>query len=98
MSFFSGAATSTELTGEYSDFFSRSERPRVSFTKMMQKIKPVKVTAEKIQIEPYTFSALLIMNSNVNEIIVKLTNYDPIASPVAVSTQTSGVYRKANEP
>ena len=51
-----------------------SVSPRVSFTINRQKRKPMKVKAEKYQIDPLTPSELLIMYSKVSEMRVRLRN------------------------
>ena len=60
------------VLGEYRVFFSRSFRPRVSFTKNRQKKKPINVNPPKYQIEPYIFSSEFIMNSKENEMMIRL--------------------------
>ena len=57
----------------------------------MQKSKLKKHQKAWYQIVPYTFKLLLIMNSNVNEMIVKLMTYAATAKPLPASTQISGM-------
>ena len=55
-----------------------------------QKKNPIKLHAAKYQIDPWTCRAELIIYSKVKEITIRLMNWEPIASPDAESTQTSG--------
>ena len=57
--------------GEYRVFFWRSVRPRVSRMTNRQKMKPRNDQAEKYQMDPCTFSGLLIINSKEKEIMTK---------------------------
>ena len=75
-----------------------SSSPRVSLTCERQKRKPTKVSAEKYQIEPYTFKLELIMNSKVRDMRVKLRNWAPEAKPDVASIVTSGMYNQATLP
>ena len=59
-------------------------------TTKAQKRKPIKVKAEKYQMEPLTPRGLLIMYSKLSEIRVRFRNCEATARPVPASTQTSG--------
>ena len=68
-----------------------SVRPLVSFTKNKQKKKAMADIILNHQIEPYTLSGELIMNSKVSEINVPFAKFTPMQRPDAASTVTSGV-------